>query len=148
MPVAELQGLVEKEVQQARAEYQSIILPGISIPGSLAITAIPLALLGLLLTLVAHVHHLRRLAQDNETTFREFLWTPLSPSQPVALAASLLSAIVLPGAVLVLLALKAGAFDGPRSLSVLWCALAAVAIAIAGIAATIQVARLRDQLAR
>jgi hypothetical protein len=75
--VAHLERALREDIENARAKNRRINLAGVSIPGSLAVFAVPFALVGLVYALANHIGHLRRIVQGHEAEFRQFAWMPL-----------------------------------------------------------------------
>jgi hypothetical protein len=114
-PIKTLEEDLAKKMEDATARNRTIDLPGVSVPGSLALFAIPIILLGLASSLAQHLDHLKRLAPDYPKEFVQFAWTPLT------LGASwrrevILTTILLPVLAQALLVWRYDAFDLPASL--------------------------------
>jgi len=144
--LGDLRRELETQIATTMAKNQTIKLPGVSVPGFLALAAIPLALLGLLGTVVAYSAHLRGLAADNQELFREFAWAPLAPQGLISFTATLGSLLVLPTLVLSLLLWKSAAFEAPRLFSLTWVILATVSTLALGVVAVRILADLRSTI--
>lgn len=102
-PVTILSDNLEDFIGEAQADNRSIALPGISIPGSLALFAIPLLIVGLLLALQVQVHHLRRFAASHRDTYLQFSWSALAPGRAWLLEVGVVLLLIPTGVHLILL---------------------------------------------
>jgi hypothetical protein len=68
----------ERRIEQSSPENQNISLLGTQVPGALATVAAPVASMMLLVYLLAHTHHLRRLSHDHAVAMSQVAWLPMS----------------------------------------------------------------------
>lgn len=136
---------LERRIATAQAANRTIDLLGLSIPGSLALFAIPATLLGFIGSLLIHLAHLHRIAAQHRQTFRQFSWTPVSPGE-MWLWESTGLLLVLPVCVHLLLIYRAPAFGDELLLPVLAGFVGAVGCARAGVALLRSISRLRRKL--
>lgn len=131
-PLGALENDLVKKVEAAQASNRTIDLPGVSVPGSLALFAIPVVLLGLAASLFHHLDHLYRLAPDHRETFAQFAWTPLTMARSWDWETAVTVAL-LPALIQGLLAWRYDAFELPASL--------VLAVGLAGAVGSIVIGR-------
>lgn len=114
-PLNALEQELSEHIDSATAKNRTIDLPGISVPGSLALFAIPVLLLALASSFLHHLEHLQRFVPDHRETFAQFAWTPLMAgySWRWEMAATV---ALLPALVQFLLAWRYDAFELPAPL--------------------------------
>lgn len=143
IPLKELREQLQDRIDTTRMQNRTIELPGITIPGSMTLLALPIALIGIALSLAAHLDHLNALAPQHTTKLREFAWLPLTGSAWWFDAAW--SVIAVPGAVMLALILKSRGFPS-RWITVVVALLGLAAVVLVGSMIMQRLARLRRQI--
>lgn len=146
VPLPELREALAEEIDKAKASNQIIRLPGVAVPGELALVAIPLAFIGLVWIYLSHLWHLHDLVGRHREAFEEFAWPPLSDRSGFWWPMASIPALVLPLLVLGILAWRLPAFESARALGLVLCLAGAVVVASLGFRCLRWLGRIRREV--